>query len=160
MLKVKDQSRFLAKDHDTSCMLKVIDSYSRLSAFQALTFDCVSIPPLSCNHSVFDYVSLALSEKTGFQLRPAAGLLSARDFLASLAYRVFQCTQYIRHASAPMHSPEPWVTLTLEVYLSSPVGFIFTFLSRSRSALTETAAMNSSAIFPCWQIRNLLSFPR
>ena len=38
---------------------------------------------------------------------PAAGIVPIRDFYGNLADREFHSTQYIRHPSAPLYTPEP-----------------------------------------------------
>ncbi|KAI8053511.1 phenylalanine-4-hydroxylase-like protein [Syncephalis plumigaleata] len=48
-----------------------------------------------------------LKKRTGFIMRPVMGLLTSRQFLNCLAFRVFCATQYIRHHSSPFYSIEP-----------------------------------------------------
>eukprot|EP00803_Ostreobium_quekettii_P002961 evm.model.scf_999.4 EVM.evm.TU.scf_999.4 scf_999:17442-18856(+) len=52
-------------------------------------------------------VSDVLSTYTGWQIRPVAGLMHPRDFLNGLAFKTFHSTQYMRHHSQPMYTPEP-----------------------------------------------------
>jgi len=71
-----------------------------LSALTRLSFASDRIPQLrEVNEQV-----MAIS---GFRLEPVAGLVQPRVFLENLADGVFLCTQYIRHHSTPLYTPEP-----------------------------------------------------
>jgi phenylalanine-4-hydroxylase len=52
-------------------------------------------------------VSARLTPLTGFRYEPVAGLAPLRTFYGSFDSDVFLSTQYIRHHSSPLYTPEP-----------------------------------------------------
>lgn len=52
-------------------------------------------------------VTKLLHPITGFGYQPIAGLAPVRDFYGAFAGRTFFSTQYIRHHSVPLYTPEP-----------------------------------------------------
>lgn len=54
-----------------------------------------------------DEVTAGLAPLTGFAYHPAPGLVPLREFYGSLGDGVFHSTQYVRHPSEPLYTPEP-----------------------------------------------------
>lgn len=54
-----------------------------------------------------DAVNHVIEPMHGFRMMPVAGLVTAGAFLRELARGVFLSTQYMRHHSVPLYTPEP-----------------------------------------------------
>ncbi len=67
---------------------------------------------------------------TGFRLMPVAGLVTPAAFLRQLGRGVFLSTQYMRHASAPLYTPEPDVVHELIGHAVSLAGADIALLNR------------------------------
>jgi phenylalanine-4-hydroxylase len=52
-------------------------------------------------------VTARLEPVAGFRYQPVAGLAPLRDFYGSFATGLFWSTQYLRHPSVPLYTPEP-----------------------------------------------------
>lgn len=66
----------------------------------SLGLDRVRVPQLAD-------VSEVLMRGPGFRMIPVAGLISGRAFLGAMGKGVFLSTQYVRHHSVPLYTPEP-----------------------------------------------------
>ncbi len=86
--------RELAPKHATYAAREFLD------AVQEVGLPTDRIPQL-------DEVSDKVSRLTGFRYEPVAGLASLRHFYGSIGDGYFLSTQYIRHHSVPLYTPEP-----------------------------------------------------
>ena len=84
-------------------------------------------------------VSAMLAPLTGFRYRPAAGLVPLREFYGSLADKAFWSTQYVRHHSVPLYTPEPDV-------LHEVVGHGNTLANPRFTALYEAAGRATNRV--------------
>ena len=103
---VYERLRAASRQHAVDEYTKTVDEMERKSVFGVNR-----IPQMQ---EVSDF----LEARTGWTLRPAAGLLPARGFLNGLALRVFHSTQYVRHGSRPFYTPEPDIVHELRPLLA------------------------------------------
>ncbi len=77
---------------------------------------------------------------TGMTMLPVAGLVAPRTFLTHLGRGMFLSTQYMRHHSAPLYTPEPDVIHELVGHAGSLAHPAFVALSRLFGRAAEEAS--------------------
>ena len=76
-------------------------------------------------------VNQSLERATRFAMHPVAGLVTAKGFLEQLGGRVFLSTQYMRHPSVPLYTPEPDVVHELVGHAATLAHPLFADLNRA-----------------------------
>lgn len=86
-------------------------------------------------------VNTIIEPQFGFRMLPVAGLVTAGAFLKELGRGVFLSTQYMRHHSVPLYTPEPDVVHELIGHAATFVHADFARLNRAfgRAALAASA---------------------
>ena len=89
---------------------KVLDDLSYLHKTHACKYFLDSLSLIELNRKEIPQlcdVNILLKDLSGYQMVPVAGLISPKHFLSRLGDRNFSSTQYIRHHSLPLYTPEP-----------------------------------------------------
>jgi phenylalanine-4-hydroxylase len=102
----------------------------------------------------FTEVNAILQAATGFGLRPVAGLVSPLAFMSHLAEGQFLATQYMRHHSRPLYTPEPDVIHELVGHAALLADPTFARLNRrfGEAALRAAPAQIEALIRVYWYV--------
>jgi phenylalanine-4-hydroxylase len=92
-------------------------------------------------------VTAALEPLTGFRYAPAAGLVPLREFYGSLADGQFRSTQYIRHHSVPLYTPEPDVVHEVVGHANSLASPRFAAIYRAAGRAARAAESDEALAF-------------
>jgi phenylalanine-4-hydroxylase len=76
-------------------------------------------------------VNATIQPLLGFRMVPVAGLVAAKSFLSQLGRDVFLSTQYMRHHSVPLYTPEPDVVHELIGHAATFADPTFVALNRA-----------------------------
>ncbi len=103
-----------------------------LAAKDALGLPTERVPQL-------EEVSTLLEPLTGWTYTCAPGLVPLRQFYADLGVRTFNSTQYLRHPSQPLYTPEPDI-------IHEVIGHANQLASPRFAAITEAAGRASTRV--------------
>jgi phenylalanine-4-hydroxylase len=118
--------------HEHLAPLHAAHASAEARAFQALIpLDPHAIPQLATVN--------AMLAPSGMRMLPVAGLVTPRAFMVHLGRGVFLSTQYMRHHSAPLYTPEPDVIHELVGHAGSLAHPAVAALSRAFGRASEEA---------------------